>query len=80
MKVAVIGLAVIVLLAFFFIPVILVASWRPPVNTAPYPIYGSLGCVVMGLGDTYALNALNWQGLHFGCHVPPQPTWNSTLG
>lgn len=73
------GVVAVLGLTFFFAPVVLVTKWNPPFNTGPYPIYGSASCVIVGFGDTYAPNAINWQRFHLGCNVPPQPNWNSTL-
>lgn len=54
---------------FFFAPVVHWYSLGSPIagQTADIPVYRSLGCAIVGLGDLYAPN---WFGFSFGCNIP----------
>jgi len=68
-----IGTAAVVVLAFFFLaPVVFwfneyppIVGQRTPANAMP--VYRSLGCATVGIGDLYAPS---WFGFSFGCQPP----------
>ncbi|MDV3278355.1 MAG: hypothetical protein LYZ69_07805 [Nitrososphaerales archaeon] len=72
-KVAAIGIVVIVVLAFFFAPVVFWFRAGPTFQPLPHPspaytnVYRSLGCVTLGFGDLYASD---WFGFVLGCQIP----------
>jgi hypothetical protein len=66
----VVAIAVVVVLAFFFLaPVALWLNLGSPIagQTMSVPVYRSLGCATVGIGDLYAPT---WSGFSFGCKIP----------
>jgi len=68
-KAAVALIATVVVLVFFLAPVTFWFNLRvgPAGYTQTVPVYRSLGCAVLGLGDLYAPE---WFGFSFGCGIP----------
>jgi len=70
-KVAVVVIAAVMVLAFFFAPIAFWLNERGApafvVEGAGSPVYRSLGCITIGYGDLYAPG---WFGFSFGCDIP----------
>jgi hypothetical protein len=70
-----VALAVVLVGAFFFAPVILRVTYGSPIaiQKMSVPVYESLGCATIGYGVLYAPN---WFGFSLGCKIPvPVPLW-----
>jgi len=68
-KVVVVVVAVVIVMAFFLAPVAFWFDLRagPVGYTQTVPVYRSLGCATVGLGDLYAPR---WFGFSLGCDIP----------
>jgi hypothetical protein len=65
-KAAVVSIVIVFTLCFFLAPVVFwFGDSSLPVNTNP--VYRSLGCATVGLGDEYAPGMF---GFRFGCNSP----------
>ena len=67
---AVLGVAVVVAVALFFLaPVALWYDSGSPIagQTVSVPVYRSLGCATFGIGVLYSPS---WFGFVFGCQAP----------
>lgn len=64
-KVVVVGIAVAIALVFFLAPVMF---WTRVGATLPgmAPVYRSLGCQILGVGDIYSPNSF---GFRLGCDI-----------
>jgi hypothetical protein len=68
----------VVVLVFFFAPIVYWFSTGPYYQAFPHPsldvtpVYRSLGCVTLGVGDSYGPD---WFGLVVGCS--PASFWSS---
>ena len=72
-KAAAVATGAVVVVAFFFLaPVVFWYDQQPPiegqqVTAYAAPVYRSLGCAAVGVGDMYSPG---WFGLSFGCRPP----------
>jgi len=83
-KVEVVGVLLIIVLVFFFAPVLYWTSAIPPVPPAYFntpglslPVYRSLVCAFFDIGDLYSLGSVKLGGLQYpafgfslGCKIP----------
>ncbi len=79
----VLGAVAVAAVAFFFLaPIVYWFSSSPPFNTQnPSPprwtVYRSLGCVAVGVGDTYNQSPY-YGGFRLSCQSPPVPNATAT--
>lgn len=59
---------VVVIFAIFFLAPVLYWFNASPMVGGNLPVYRSVGCRVVGIGDLYAPN---WFGIRLGCHISP---------
>ncbi len=64
-KAATIIIAIAIVSVYFFVPVVFWMSSGAPAKSVP--VYRSLGCATLGLGDLYAPGLF---GFNFGCQIP----------
>jgi hypothetical protein len=83
-KVIGLGIILVIVLLFFFAPILYWTSVRPPVPPAYFntpglalPVYRSLGCSLLGYGDLYSPGSVKLGGLKYpafgfslGCKIP----------
>ena len=89
MKAMVVGIVVAIALVFFLAPMMLWYTAYSPVvsyacsagnstcqSPAPQPIYSeyrSLGCMVLGMGDSILVGGYDMPQFQLNCYAPPMP-------